>query len=146
MRRALHCLMGLVEVSLPWGEHFLARPVAENPQLRKIKRAEQRQMVVFPHRVEKLEVHRHQQKPALHIPLSLRATSPVTYSSSSSAMFARITDRKNVGCLRTLESDLLRNTKNSFGTSRSVLDPSWFGLRRFPCVKDSYLHERSGIA
>ena len=26
-----------------------------------------------------------------------------------------------------------------FGTSRSVLDPSWFGLRPFPCVKGSYL-------
>ena len=25
-----------------------------------------------------------------------------------------------------------------FGTSRSVLDPSWFGLRPFPCVKGSY--------
>ena len=36
--------------------------------------------------------------------------------------------RKNVGCLRSLESDLLRNTQNSFGTSRFVLDKSWFGL------------------
>ena len=26
-----------------------------------------------------------------------------------------------------------------FGTSRSVLDPSWFGLRPSPCVKGSYL-------
>ena len=26
-----------------------------------------------------------------------------------------------------------------FGASRSVLDPSWFGLRPFPCVKGSYL-------
>ena len=26
-----------------------------------------------------------------------------------------------------------------FGTSRSVLDPSWFGLRPFPCVKGTYL-------
>ena len=26
-----------------------------------------------------------------------------------------------------------------FGTSRSVLDPSWFGLRPFPCVKGTHL-------
>ena len=50
---------------------LLARLVAENPQFRKLKRVDQRQMVVFPPRVDKLEVHRHQQKQALHIPLSL---------------------------------------------------------------------------
>ena len=32
----------------------------------------------------------------------------------------RWTDRQNVGCLRSLESDSLRNTQNSFGSSRSV--------------------------
>ena len=52
---------GLVGVSFPWGA--LARPAAENPQLRRIKRVDQRQTVVFPHLVEKLEVHGHQQKP-----------------------------------------------------------------------------------
>ena len=57
---------------------------------------------------------------------------------SSSAVFTRIDGQKNVGCLRSLESDLLRNAQNSCGSSRSVLDPSWFGLRAFPCVKGSY--------
>ena len=32
-----------------------------------------------------------------------------------------------------------------FGASRSVLDPSWFGLRPFSSVKGPYLHERSRI-
>ena len=32
-----------------------------------------------------------------------------------------------------------------FGTSRSVLDPSWFGLRTFPSVSGSYLRERRRI-
>ena len=41
--------------------------------------------------------------------------------------------RKNVGCVRSLESDLLRKT-----TSRSVPDKSWLGLRPFPYVKGSY--------
>ena len=34
---------------------------------------------------------------------------------------------------------MFRNIQNSSSTSRSVLDPSWFGLRPFPCVKGSYL-------
>ena len=37
-----------------------------------------------------------------------------------------------MGCLRSLERGWLRNTQNSIGTSRSVLDPSWFGLRPIP--------------
>ena len=49
------------------------------------------------------------------------------------------TDRKNVSCLRSLEFHLLRKKPNSCGTSRSVLDLSWFGLRPFPCVKGTYL-------
>ena len=44
-----------------------------------------------------------------------------------------------MGCLRSLESDLLRNTQNSFGTPRLALDPSWFGLRPSPRVKGSFL-------
>ena len=70
----------------------MARPAAENRQLRKIKRVDQRQMVVLPQRVEKLEVHRHQQKPALHIPLPLQAARSA--SSSSSPMFVGMTGQK----------------------------------------------------
>ena len=153
-KRRAKCIRNVeVEVSSLWGEgegargraagHF-TRPAAENA----------------PASVKKLEVHRHQQKPALHIPLSSPAArnapspaelalyiplslSTTSAATSSSAMFARI--NKNVGCLRTLESGFFRNTQNSFGTSRSVLDKSWFGLRPFSCVKGSYLHERSRI-
>ena len=49
------------------------------------------------------------------------------------------TDRKTVGCSCSLESDLLRDTPSSFGLSRTVPDPSWFGLRPFPYVKGLYL-------
>ena len=48
-----------------------------------------------------------------------------------------------MSCLRFLESDLLSNTQNSFGTSRSVLDKSCFGLRPFPCVKGATRLQRS---
>ena len=78
---------------------------------------------------------------ALYVPLSLATTSAATSSSS----MLTTNETKHVGCLRSLQSGLLRNTQNSFGTSRSVLDPSWFGWRPFPCVKGSYLHERSRI-
>ena len=36
-------------------------------------------------------------------------------------------------------------TKLTSHATRCVLDPSWFRLRRFLCVKGSYLHERSRI-
>ena len=69
-------------------------------------------------------------KHASHMPLSM---STRTATTSSSAMFLhKKTNRKNVGCSRSLESDLLRNTQNSFGASR------WFGLRPFACVKHFY--------
>ena len=46
-----------------------------------------------------------------------------------------------MGCSCSLENDLLRNTQNSFGSSRPVLDSSSCGLRPFPCVHSSYLRQ-----
>ena len=44
----------------------------------------------------------------------------------------RWTDRKNVCCLRSLESDLLRNTHDSFGSSRSV--DIYIYIQRYTCT------------
>ena len=119
--------MGLVEVSLPvgggegegGGEHF-ARPAAENAQLWLFSGCGFSRNLKGPQR----EVHRHRQKnqPCTCHCRCRRRARPL----SSSAMFVRI-NQKCQGCLRSLESDLLRNTPKSFGTSR-------FGLVSCVCV------------
>ena len=68
------------------------------------------------------------------------------------ATHVRVIERENATCeVWCLQKRVRFNTHYTltcelcFGTSRSVLDPSWFGLRPFSCAKGSYLHERSRI-
>ena len=84
-------------------------------------------------------------KPALHMPLSLSAWT-ATHLLFGHVCKNKRTERKSavhafltVICCSTHKIQRTCKLWHGFGTSRSVLDPSWFGLRPFPCVKGSYL-------